>query len=140
MEGRMQKTTTFLMFVGDKAGKAEEAIKFYTSLFKNSHIDQIKIREADKHGEKKGTVYLATFTIAGQQYMAMDSSIGHKFNFTPAMSIFVKCESENELDELYQKMSEGGQVLMELSNYGFSKKFGWVNDRFGVSWQLNLPE
>jgi predicted 3-demethylubiquinone-9 3-methyltransferase (glyoxalase superfamily) len=54
------------------------------------------------------------------------------------MSIFINCESEEEIDELYKKLSEGGEVLMELMDYGFSKKFAWVNDRFGVSWQMNL--
>ncbi len=136
----MQKTMTFLMFVGDKAGKAEEAIKFYTSLFENSRVDKIVKREKDEHGEKKGTVYSATFTIQGQQYMAMDSSIGHPFNFTPAMSIFVHCSSENEIDQLYKKFMDGGQALMELGNHGFSKKFAWVSDKYGVSWQFNLQE
>jgi predicted 3-demethylubiquinone-9 3-methyltransferase (glyoxalase superfamily) len=134
----MQKTTTFLMFVGDKAGKAEEAITFYTSLFEDSRIEKITKREKDEYGEKKGTVQQAVFTIQGQQYMAMDSSVGHRFDFTPSISIFVKCESENEINELYKRLSSGGQVLMELANYGFSKKIGWVNDRYGVSWQVNL--
>jgi predicted 3-demethylubiquinone-9 3-methyltransferase (glyoxalase superfamily) len=69
--------------------------------------------------------------------MAMDSAHAHKFTFTPAISIFVECETEAELDTLYKVLSEGGEALMPLNNYGFSKKFGWVNDRYGVSWQLN---
>lgn len=65
--------------------------------------------------------------------------VGHAaFTFTPAVSLFVECADEAELDEAYAKLSEDGAVLMPLGNHGFSRKFGWVNDRFGVSWQLNL--
>ncbi len=63
----------------------------------------------------------------------------HEFGFTPAISIFVDCESPEELERLYTMLSDGGEVLMPLDNYGFSTKFGWLNDRYGVSWQLNLP-
>lgn len=62
----------------------------------------------------------------------------HQFTFTPSISLFVECENESELDEAFNKLSAGGMVLMPLNNYGFSKKFGWLNDRFRVSWQLNL--
>ena len=68
----------------------------------------------------------------------MDSAAPHAFTFTPAMSLFVECESEEEIRRLYSALSNAGQVLMPLDDYGFSKQFGWVNDRFGVSWQLNL--
>ncbi len=133
----MQKTTTFLMFVGKQYGKAEEAINFYTSLFKNSKIINIA-RSGPGQGEPAGTVQHAVFSLDGQEYMAMESNGDHDFTFTPAMSIFVKCETEEEIDGLYEKLSEGGAVLMELDKYPFSKKFGWVQDRYGVSWQLNL--
>ncbi len=133
----MQKTTTFLMFVGKQYGKAEEAINFYTSLFKNSKIINIA-RSGPGQGEPAGTVQHAVFSLDGQEYMAMESNGDHHFTFTPAMSIFVKCETEEEIGRLYEKLSEGGAVLMELDKYPFSKKFGWVQDRYGVSWQLNL--
>jgi predicted 3-demethylubiquinone-9 3-methyltransferase (glyoxalase superfamily) len=71
--------------------------------------------------------------------MCIDSYIKHQFTFTPSFSIFITCNTEEELENLYEKLGEGGQELMPLNDYGFSKKFGWVNDRFGVSWQLNLP-
>ena len=70
--------------------------------------------------------------------MCIDSPAKHAFTFTPAISIFVNCTSENDIDTLFEKLSEGGQVLMPLSPYPFSKKFAWTNDRFGVSWQINL--
>lgn len=134
----MQKTTTFLMFVGEQYGKAEEAINFYISLFKESGILHIDYYKANEPGGKEGTVKHATFTLAGQTYMAIDSGAAHQFNFTPAISIYVNCESEEELETLYKSLSEGGSLLMPLGDYGFSKKFGWVADKYGVNWQLNL--
>jgi predicted 3-demethylubiquinone-9 3-methyltransferase (glyoxalase superfamily) len=71
--------------------------------------------------------------------MAIDSAAAHNFTFTPAFSIFVICESESELEKLYEALNTGGEALMPLDNYGFSRKFGWVKDRYGVSWQMNLP-
>jgi predicted 3-demethylubiquinone-9 3-methyltransferase (glyoxalase superfamily) len=71
--------------------------------------------------------------------MCIDSAVDHGFGFTPAISLFVQCDSEDELDGLYGELAEQGQALMPLGSYGFSAKFGWANDRFGVSWQLNLP-
>ena len=80
----------------------------------------------------------ALFTLNGQQFMAMESDLPHAFTFTPAISLFVMCETEKEIDNLYDKLKQGGAILMELQKYPFSEKFGWVNDRYGVSWQLNL--
>jgi predicted 3-demethylubiquinone-9 3-methyltransferase (glyoxalase superfamily) len=134
----MTETTPFLMFCGPHSGQAEEAITFYVSLLKNSQIIAIDRYSANEH-EPEGTVRLARFTLAGREYMAIDSAAAHNFTFTPAFSIFVTCESEAELEQLYAALNVGGGVLMPLDNYGFSRKFGWVNDRYGVSWQMNLP-
>ncbi|OKL39410.1 VOC family protein [Pontibacter flavimaris] len=134
----MQKTTTYLLFVGEQSGKAEEAINLYTSLFRESEIKHLEYFKAGEPGGEEGTVKQAIFTLAGQEYRAMDGGVGHQFSFTPAISIFVNCESEEEIDMLYGKLSEAGSALMPLGNYGFSKKFGWLNDKYGVSWQLNL--
>ena len=134
----MQKTITFLMFVGEQFGKAEEAIKFYTSLFKNSKVKSIeRFNTGDPQG-KEGTVKHALFTIDGLEYMAIDSPLEHKFSFTPSISIYVKCENENEIKTLFDKLSVNGQVFMPLNKYPFSEKFGWLADKYGVSWQLNL--
>jgi len=70
--------------------------------------------------------------------VAIDSLFSHEFTFTPAISLYVKCDTPEEIDELFSKLSEGGQVLMPLDKYPFSNKFGWLNDKFGVSWQLNF--
>ncbi len=132
----MEKVTPFLMF---QDGKAEEAMNFYTSLIEDAQITNIVRYGANESGDE-GTVMQATFTLRGQEFMCIDSNVKHQFSFTPSFSIFVTCSTEEELDNVYQKLSEGGQALMPLGDYGFSKKFGWVNDRFGVSWQLNLPK
>jgi len=70
--------------------------------------------------------------------MAIDSPLEHKFSFTPAISIYVKCESENEIKILFDKLSIDGQIFMPLNKYPFSEQFGWLTDKYGVSWQLNL--
>ena len=132
----MKKVTPFLMF---QEGKAEEAMNFYTSLIEDSAITNIVRYGANESGDE-GTVMQATFTLKGQEFMCIDSNIKHQFSFTPSFSIFVTCNTEEELDNLYQKLIEGGQALMPIGDYGFSKKFGWLNDRYGVSWQLNLPK
>ncbi len=133
----MKSIKTFLMFVGDQAGKAEEAITFYTSLFDNSRILHIE-RYGAGESEPAGSVRVARFTLNGVEFMAMDSALNHQFTFTPSVSLFVECAQLEEVESTYQALSDGGQVLMPLDNYGFSEKFGWVSDKYGVSWQLNL--
>lgn len=71
--------------------------------------------------------------------MCIDSHVNHEFTFTPSFSIYLTCDTEKEIDELYNKMIRNGTALMPINNYGFSEKFGWLVDQFGVSWQLNLP-
>lgn len=134
----MQKTITFLMFVGGQCGKAEEAINFYISLFKDSKIKNIEYWKAGEPGGKDGLVKQATFTLNGLDYMASENSGEHNFTFTPSVSIFVNCENEEEIETLFKMLSENGNIMMPLDNYGFSKKFSWVSDKYGVSWQLNL--
>ncbi|MGP5307446.1 VOC family protein [Vreelandella alkaliphila] len=133
----MKSITTSLMFVGAQAGKAEEAIKLYTSVFSNSKIIDIQHHQTSEH-EPAGTVKVAWFTINDTTFMAMDSHLDHQFSFTPSISLYVECESEREIEEAFQALAEGGTELMPLANYGFSDKFGWLNDKYGVSWQLNL--
>jgi len=134
----VQKTATFFMFVGEQCGRAEEAVKFYTSVFDHSAIQQIVYYGPGEMGGKEGMVKRALFTLGGQEYMASENTFPHPFGFTPAVSVFVNCDTEAELDARFQKFAEGGTVLMPPGSYGFSRKFGWVSDRFGVSWQLNL--
>lgn len=128
------KVSTFLMF----EGKAEEAMNFYVSLFDGASVASVQRYGKDGPG-KEGSVAVASFTLKGQNFMCIDSYAKHAFTFTPATSIFVDCDSEAEIDGLFGKLSEGGQVLMPLGAYPFSRKFAWAVDRFGVSWQINLP-
>ncbi|CDQ41570.1 VOC family protein [Virgibacillus salexigens] len=132
----MEKVTPFLMFQG---GKAEDAMNYYTSLIDDSEIKSIIRYGAEGPGEE-GTVMQAVFSLKEQEFMCIDSHVNHEFTFTPSFSIFLTCDIEEEIDNLYNKMMENGTALMPIDNYGFSKKFGWLNDQFGISWQLNLPE
>ncbi|MDN4072182.1 VOC family protein [Fictibacillus terranigra] len=132
----MGKITPFLMF---QNGKAEEAMNYYTSLIEDSEITSIVRYGANENGDE-GTVMKASFSLKGQEFMCIDSNVKHEFSFTPSFSIYVACDSEEEIGHLYQKLIEDGQALMPLDDYGFSTKFGWLNDRFGVSWQLDLPK
>lgn len=129
-----QTFATFLMF----EGVADKAMNFYVSLFSGSQINRVERYGPGELGAE-GTIKVADFTLGGHHLKCSDSPIKHNFTFTPSMSIFVDFTDDAELENAFKQLSEGGGVLMPLDNYGFSKKFGWVNDRFGVSWQLNLP-
>jgi predicted 3-demethylubiquinone-9 3-methyltransferase (glyoxalase superfamily) len=137
--GQMARSIlTHLMFVGDHYGRAEEAINLYVSLFEDSRVIEVE-RYGPDEGEREGTVKRAAFSLAGREFRASDSGRPHPFTFTPAMSIFVDCESPADLERVFAALSDGSEVLMPLDDYGFSQRFGWTNDHFGVSWQLNLP-
>ena len=103
--------------------QAEEAMIFYTSIFKNSKIGEIS-RYGDAGPMPKGTVLTATFQLDGQDFMALNG--GPAFHFTPAVSFFVNCETQAEVDELWQKLSAGGE----------EGQCGWLTDKYGVSWQI----
>jgi predicted 3-demethylubiquinone-9 3-methyltransferase (glyoxalase superfamily) len=130
-----QKIVPFLWF----ANEAEDAVNFYISCFRNSKtgtVTRYDEASAKASGQQKDSVLTMSFQLNGQEFIALNG--GPVFKFTPAISFFVNCETENEVDELWKKFSEGGQILMELSEYPFSKKFGWIQDKYGLSWQLNL--
>ena len=126
--------TTFLMF----SGAAEEAMTFYVSLFPRSRILSIIHYGAGEPG-KEGTVKQAIFELNATRLICIDSPVQHPFTFTPAVSLFVDCDDQIEIDRLFERLVEGGQALMPPDSYGFSRRFAWVQDRYGVSWQLNLP-
>jgi predicted 3-demethylubiquinone-9 3-methyltransferase (glyoxalase superfamily) len=115
----MQKIVPFLWF----DGKAEEAMNFYVSIFKNS-----KVGEVTRYGKagpgRDGTVISATFQLEGQEFYALNG--GPQFTFTPAISLFVNCETQQEVDELWKKLSEGGEI----------QQCGWLQDKYGLSWQI----
>ena len=115
----MQKITTFLWF----NDKAEEAANFYVSLFQNSKIDSIS-RYGDAGPGPKGSVMVVNFQLEGQKFIALNG--GPHFSFTPAVSLFVNCESQVEVDRLWGKLSEGGR----------KDRCGWLQDKYGLSWQI----
>lgn len=115
----MQKITPFLWF----DGKAEEAMNFYVSIFKNSKIGNIRYYGEEGPGPK-GTVMSVTFQLEGQEFFALNG--GPQFTFSPAISFFVNGETQEEVDELWERLSEGGQ----------KQRCGWLTDKFGVSWQI----
>jgi len=115
----MQKITPFLWFDGN----AEEAVNFYVSIFKDA-----KILNLSRYGEAgpgpKGTVMSATFQLQGQEFIALNG--GPQFKFTPAISFFVHCQTQEEVDELWEKLSAGGR----------KDRCGWLTDKYGLSWQI----
>jgi predicted 3-demethylubiquinone-9 3-methyltransferase (glyoxalase superfamily) len=115
----MQKITPFLWFDGN----AEEAANFYISIFKNSKMGKIS-RYGDAGPGPKGSVMSLTFQIEGQEFYALNG--GPQFKFTPAISFFVNCETQKEVDDLWEKLSAGGRT----------DRCGWLQDKFGVSWQI----
>jgi predicted 3-demethylubiquinone-9 3-methyltransferase (glyoxalase superfamily) len=114
-----QKITPFLWF----DGKAEEAMNFYVSIFKNSKVVQLT-RYGDAGPGPKGTVMSAIFQLEGQEFYALNG--GPQFKFSPAISLFVNCETQQEVDELWEKLSAGGKT----------NRCGWLDDKFGVTWQI----
>ena len=121
-----QKITPTLMFVGDVAGKAEEAMRFYTSVFDDSSIGNIRRHGKGEEPDREGTVKHASFTLAGQEFAAMDSAHEHKFTFNEAISLIVHCDTQAEIDRYWTKLSAVPE----------SEACGWLKDRFGFSWQI----
>ena len=115
----MQKITPFLWFDGN----AEEAANFYISTFKNSKMGKIS-RYGDAGPGPKGSVMSVTFQLEGQEFFALNG--GPQFKFTPAISLFVNCETQQEVDDLWEKLSAGGRT----------DRCGWLQDKFGLSWQI----
>ena len=132
-----QKITPFLWF----DNQAEEAVNFYVTIF-----DHSKIKSTTRYGEEgakasgmpANSVMTMAFQIEGQDFVAING--GPIFQITPTISFFVNCESVQEIDRLWGKLSNGGTVMMELDKYPFAEKYGWIQDKFGISWQLIIPE
>ena len=116
---------------------AEVAMTFYVALFDNSSV--LKLSRWPKGGPvKEGLIMQATFELDGNRFMCSDSPPVHEWDFSPAVSHYIECDDAQELERLFEGLAENGTVTMPLNNYGFSQRFGWVIDQFGVSWQLNL--
>lgn len=133
----MQKISPFLWF----DSQAEEAVTFYTSLFPHSRITETTHYTQsgqEVHGREPGSVMTVAFELDGYSFVALNG--GPYFTFNPSVSFFVNCASAPQVDELWEKLSPGGTALMELGEYPFSGRYGWIQDRYGLSWQLMLPD
>lgn len=124
-----QKITPTLMFVGAVCGKAEEAINFYASVFRDSQVGMIARYEKGEEPNKEGTVKYSSFTLEGKEFGAMDSALNHNFMFSEAISFIVSCKNQEEIDYYWEKLSAVPE----------SEQCGWLKDKFGVSWQIT-PE
>jgi predicted 3-demethylubiquinone-9 3-methyltransferase (glyoxalase superfamily) len=114
---------THLMF---QDGRAREAAEWYVALVPGSEVQRV---------DESGAIY---FALAGRRFIAFDSPVQHGFDFTPSTSIFVECDSEDEVRSLFDAIAADGNVTMPLADYGFSPCFGWAIDRYGVSWQIGV--
>jgi predicted 3-demethylubiquinone-9 3-methyltransferase (glyoxalase superfamily) len=130
-----QGLQTFLTFQDAAAGAA---LDLYRDVF-----DDFELLEADRYDAAgpgpDGSIRYARFRLAGSTFRCADSPVSHAWGFTPAISLWIDCDDIEELQRLFDRLSEAGTVFMPLDDYGFSRRFGWVGDRFGVTWQLNVP-
>jgi predicted 3-demethylubiquinone-9 3-methyltransferase (glyoxalase superfamily) len=124
---RVQKIAPCLMFTGEQHGKAEEAIRFYTSLFQDSEVLKLD-RYEEGEDEVPGTIKHALFSLKGQKFSVIESSKGHPFTFTEAISLMVTCETQADVDRLWDALTEGGDKQ--------AQQCGWLKDKYGVSWQI----
>jgi len=128
----MQKITPFLCF----NKQAEEVANYYCSIFKNSKTLNV-VHYGDAGPGPKGSVLTVQFQLEGQEFVILNGGPS-EFKFNPAISFLVNCNSTNEVNELWYKLSEDGKILMGLDKYPFSERYGWLEDKYGVSWQLYL--
>lgn len=122
----MKSAVTFLMF----QGQANEAIQQYKEWFTDMAVESLTYMENSQQ------VAMAVLNLKGLKIRVNDSVVKHAFTFTPATSIFIECDTLEEISNLSEQVSVGGKALMPLNNYGFSEQFAWIEDRFGVSWQF----
>lgn len=122
-----QKITPTIMYVGDQAGHAEEAIKMYTTVFRDTGIGHIDRYGANEEPDREGTVRHVGFTLEGQEFAAMDSAQAHQFSFNEAISFLVRCDTQEEIDYYWEKLSADPA----------SEQCGWLKDKFGLSWQIS---
>lgn len=131
MKNQMIRSLTF------QDGNAEKAMNFYVGIFENSKIISVS-RWSKATPTVEGQIMQATFELDSNLFMCSDSPPIHDWNFTPAVSNYIECENENEINSLFSKLSKNGKIMMPLNDYGFSQQFGIINDQFGVSWPSNL--
>jgi len=130
----MKQVYPFFMFTNCQA---EEALNLYVSLFENAKIEELTRWSEESPIALAGKIQSALFTIGGVTFRFMDST-GHDHSLTPSTSIFVVCDNESELHKAYNGLIDGGKELMPLGEYPFATLFAWVQDKYGLNWQLSL--
>jgi predicted 3-demethylubiquinone-9 3-methyltransferase (glyoxalase superfamily) len=130
----MRSAATHIMFTGE--GTA--ALELYEAVFPEFRIESVE-RYNEGEAGAAGSIRRADIMFGDHRLVVIDSPVKHAFTFTPSISLFFDFDSAADLDSAFTKLSDGGHVFMPLGDYGFSQRFGWCSDRFGVSWQLNLP-
>ncbi len=118
-------------------GLAKQALERYSEIFDDYELNSIEFYEGEGDGPA-GQVKVADFRVAGQRFVCIDSPIQHEWDMTPGVAPFIECDSDTEMERLFDALADGGKVFMPLGDYGFGRRFGWVEDPFGVSWLLNI--
>lgn len=118
--------------------QVEEAVNFYTTVFPEAKSTCIDPNPVDTPSGKAGTVLTASFDLAGQSFLLLNG--GTQFKLNPSVSFMINCDTAEEVETCWNKLSDGGKALMPLDKYPFSDKYGWIEDKYGVSWQLILPQ
>lgn len=138
--------STFLTFVGEQCGKAEEAIHFYTSIFPNAEIKSITKYAEGEAGGTPELIKYGVFILNGVEYRVSESNYKHAWSFTPAVSFFIEHNTDDVIQTIFTALSSnGGQIMVaydqyDSGDYGFGKKFGWCEDKYGISWQFVLSD
>ena len=117
-------------------GRAKEALERYGEIFDDFAL--VRLDLYDGRDGPEGQVKVAEFRVHGQRFVCIDSPIPHEWDMTPGVAPFIECDDDAEMERLYDALEPGGKVHMPLGAYGFGRRFGWVEDRFGVSWLLNI--
>jgi predicted 3-demethylubiquinone-9 3-methyltransferase (glyoxalase superfamily) len=118
-------------------GKASEALTRYGEVFDDFAIDRLDLYEGNGDGPA-GQVKVAVFRLLGRRFVCIDSPVQHEWDMTPGIAPFIECDDDAEMERLFEALADRGTVHMPLGDYGFGRRFGWVEDRFGVSWLLNI--
>lgn len=129
----MSNVSTFVMFQGN----AQQAIDLYSELFPGFRVQLVQHYDEQDTGPRR--IKYAAIDFERHSLVFTDSPVSHDFSFTPAVSLHVNLATDAELERIFTRLAAGGEVLMPIDDYGFSARFGWLNDRFGLSWQLNVP-
>jgi len=118
-------------------GQAKHALDRYQEVFDDLTVERLDLYDGDGDGPV-GQVKVADLRLLGRRFVCIDSPVQHEWDMTPGIAPFIECDDDDEIERLFHALSEGGTVHMPLGDYGFGRRFGWIEDEFGVSWLLNI--